>query len=62
LVLELELQLFNYLGQPLSRQGANASLRACSSFRSNTTRLMRVISVLLLPGFSKMFTDALMIR
>jgi hypothetical protein len=55
LVLELKLQLFNYLGQPLSRKGVcglQGELRACSSFRSNTTRLMRFISVLHLPSRS----------
>jgi hypothetical protein len=66
LVLELNLQLFNYLGQPLSRkgvcglQGKPAGLLQLSfQYRAPDTYHLGAPSY---PEFSKMFTDILTIR
>lgn len=66
LVLELKLQLFNYLGQPLSRkrvcglQGEPAGLLQLS-FQYHAPDACHPVAPIY-PEFSKMFTDTLTIR
>jgi len=45
-ILKLNFQIFNQLGQPFARKGVAGS-KACASFRLSSSRYLRFVSVLL---------------